>query len=133
MQHILKIGFRNKPLDLAEVLQEQGFKIYISGGEGIDRTVYAALDQRIDAIDRDVPRGLGIEYLGEVGDHEIGLLQADPNLEACATIVAHTVLGDLRGGGFFLDKDKQWTVALVLRDHYNAVLYDPQEGREVRE
>ena len=126
MSYDLELGFRSKPSDLTEVLQGQGFKL--------NRTTRAEMEdnpkmRKYFWFDKQKSRrGVHVKYTDEIdGDEEEeGLLELEPNLVAQATIISYMGRSDF-------DRQKQETVARFLRDHYKAVLYDGQEGTEVKD
>ena len=118
MDYDFNMGFMKKPLNLTEILKEQGFKLHSTKKSGnFETRHYFWFDAQKSQ------RGVHINYMdGICGDEK--LLQLDPNLVSWAVVTTDTGTNDF-------DKLKQKNIVIFLKEHYLAILYDPQKHKEI--
>lgn len=113
----LELGFTRKPLDLTKVLEGHGFELKSTiKAKGVikERRFYTWFDARRSK------KGVSIDYINAIYGNEEGLLELSQNLVAQASITTLSRRSDF-------DLSKQEEIAGFLRDHYQAVLFNPRE------
>ncbi|MBS3169808.1 hypothetical protein J4210_04950 [Candidatus Woesearchaeota archaeon] len=134
MIYDLILGFRSKPSNLTEVLEDLGFRVDQTTPSGLTKLLSKLgfeLDQttrtRYTWFDRSHGEvGLQIDYIDRLDGDERGLLELEPNLVAKATFIG-------RDGKNDYELETQKKVMEFLRNNYNGVIYDPKERTEVKE
>ncbi len=116
-----KIGFREKPSDLALTMSTAGFVLYKS--TPTDGMLPCRMDWYRFFDEHRSGRGVGLVYHDGIYEDHNSIWQGiiDDPKEIVATADVMTNMGR---NGFDLKKQKQ--TAIFLRDRYHAILYDPQ-------
>ena len=112
-----EIGFRSKPKDITQILEDLDFGIKektrtTAIKPGLMKIIYESNEY-----------GVFVNYVdGVFGDEEVKKI--DPNIVATATVETYKGRNDA-------DCEKQEEIAKFLRDYYQAILYDPINDKEV--
>ncbi len=126
MSFDLTLGFRKKPTDLRSVLERRGFTLDRVLGPDNEFPVKMGYYKFFN--ERRSNRGVWLVYHdGIYADHGEGWksIVDDPG-----AIVATASLSINMGWNTF-DEQTQQETARLARDHYRAILYDPQSGKLV--
>lgn len=122
----LRLAFRSIPDDLERVMADQRFVL-----TDVSSPVFAPFVKIHSYYHRDPEnsvRGVHFMYHDRVyedtEDDWKGIVENPREIMALGTVATYM-------GRSAYDLKKQWATARFLRDHYAAVLYDPQHGRLV--
>ncbi len=122
MAYDLNLGFRERPKDLDSVLATQGLRLVRTTGP--DKECPIQIKQYIGSGES---AGIGFSYNDSVyGDENWETVYQKPGIIAQGTISASSRDFELPSG--LTGDERALQIGRFLRDHYNAVLEDDEEG-----